>query len=118
MIAIVDDDEAVRKAMASLLRSLGHRVAAFDSAQAFLESDQLRTTTCLITDVQMPGLSGLDLQSQLIATGHKVPIIFITAYPDDDLRTRGMQAGAVCFIGKPYSEDYLIGCLEKAHKAS
>lgn len=118
MIAIVDDDEAVREATKGLVRTLGYTVATFASAEEFLQSGLVTRTSCLITDLHMPGLSGLDLQSQLIATGHKVPIIFITAYPDDDLRTRGMQAGAVCFIGKPYSEDYLIGCLEKAHKAS
>jgi len=118
MIAIVDDDEAVRKAMASLLRSLGHRVAAFDSAQAFLESDQLRTTTCLITDVQMPGLSGLDLQKRLIEEGCPIPVIFLTGFPDETVRSRAMKAGALAFLSKPLNQHELAEHLEKALKVN
>src|SRR6476620_987503 len=86
IIAIVDDNDALREGMKSLLRSLGYSVSKFGSAVEFLNSEQLSNTSCLITDVQMPGLSGLDLQDQLIARGHRIPIIFITSYPDENVR--------------------------------
>jgi FixJ family two-component response regulator len=84
----------------------------------FLKSEQVNDTSCLITDVQMPGLSGLDLQDHLIARGHRIPIIFMTGYPNDSVRARAMKAGAVCFLNKPFSEDHFIGCIEKALKAA
>ena len=83
MIAIVDDDKAVRDALEMLMRSLGHNASKFGSAEEFLEFEKLHDTSCLITDVQMPGLSGVDLQVRLIADGCRIPIIFITGYPDD-----------------------------------
>ena len=95
MIAIVDDDKAVREATESLMRSLGYHASTFASAEEFLQSEQISNTSCLITDVQMPGLSGIDLQDRLIARGHRIPIIFITGYPDDSVRARAMKAGAV-----------------------
>src|SRR5580704_341930 len=97
LIAIVDDDEPVRDATKSLVRSLGYHASTFASAHDFLKSDQVNDTSCLITDVQMPGLSGLDLQDRLVARGHCIPIIFMTGYPDDNVRARAMKAGAVCF---------------------
>jgi len=117
MIAIVDDDEAVRRAMGSLLRSLGHSVAAFDSAEAFLESGQVSTTTCLITDLHMPGMSGLDLQKRLIEEGHRIPVIFLTGFPDENVRNRAIKAGALAFLTKPVNTDHLLGHLEKVLKA-
>ena len=78
----------------------------------------MHDTCCLITDLQMPGLSGIELQSRLIADGHRVPIIFITAYPEDGVRARAMKAGAVCFMSKPYSEESLIACIDRALKAA
>ena len=86
MIAIVDDDDVVREAMKSLMRSLGYNASTFGSADEFLKSEQVSKTSCLITDLHMPGLSGLDLQDRLIAAGHRFPIIFLTAYPDEDVR--------------------------------
>ena len=118
LIAIVDDEEPVRHATKSLVRSLGHRASTFGSADDFLKSEQVHDTSCLITDVQMPGLSGLDLQDHLIARGHCIPIIFMTGYPNDSVRARAMKAGAVCFLNKPFSEDHFIGCIEKALKAA
>jgi FixJ family two-component response regulator len=118
LIAIVDDEEPVRNATKSLVRSLGYRASTFDSADDFLKSEQVHDTSCLITDVQMPGLSGLDLQGHLIARGHCIPIIFITGYPNDSVRARAMKAGAVCFLNKPFDEDHFIGCIEKALKAA
>jgi FixJ family two-component response regulator len=114
MISIVDDDEAVRNATKALIRSLGYRVATFASAEDFLKSDRLRETSCLISDVQMPGLNGLELQEHLTAAGHRIPTIFVTAFPDDRLRDRAMRSGAVSFMSKPFSEANLIVCLDRA----
>ena len=95
----------------------GYNVSTFASADEFLKSEQLRNTSCLITDLHMPGLSGIDLQDRLIARGHRIPIIFITGYPDENDRTRAMKAGAVAFLSKPYVDAHLIGCIEKALEA-
>ena len=114
VIAIVDDDEALREAMRSLVRSLGYGVSTFGSAEEFLNSEQLDDTSCLITDVQMPGLSGIDLQDRLIAGGHRFPIIFITGYPDENVRVRAMKAGAIGFLSKPCRDEHLLGYLNKA----
>ena len=92
--------------------------ATFASANDFLKSEQLYDTSCLITAVQMSGLSGIALQEHLVARGHCVPIIFMTGYPNDRVRTHAMNAGAVCFLNKPFSEDHFIGCIEKALKAA
>ena len=118
MIAIVDDDEAVRVATEQLVRSVGYNAATFGSADEFLNSDHVHDTSCLITDVQMPGLSGVDLQDHLTARGHRIPIIFITAYLDENVRARAMKAGAVAFLSKPVNLDHLLGYLGKALKAS
>jgi FixJ family two-component response regulator len=118
LIAIVDGEEPVRDATKSLVRSLGYHASTFGSADDFLKSEQVHDTSCLITDVQMPGLSGLDLQDRLIARGHCIPIIFMTGYPNDSVRARAMKAGAVCFLNKPFDEDHFIGCLDKALKPS
>ena len=117
-IAIVDDSDSVRNGMATLLRSLGHSVAAFDSAEAFLESGQVSSTTCLITDVQMPGMSGLDLQKRLIADGHRIPVIFLTGFPDENVRIRALKAGALAFLSKPFDQPELAEHLEKALEAN
>ncbi len=117
MIAIVDDDEAVREAMKFLLRSFGYHASTFGSADEFLTS-QFSNTSCIITDLQMPGLSGLDLQDMLIAEGHRIPIIFITGYPDNNARARAMKAGAIAFLSKPVDLDHLLGYLDKALKAA
>ncbi len=118
LIAIVDDDEAVREATKSLMRSAGYYASTFASAHEFLESEQVRDTSCLITDVQMPGLSGFDLQDQLVARGHCIPTIVMTGYPDDNVRARAMKAGAVGFLSKPFIDDELIACIDKALKAA
>jgi FixJ family two-component response regulator len=94
LIAIVDDEEPVRDATKRLVRSLGYNASTFALADDFLKSEQVHDTSCLITDVQMPGLSGIDLQDRLIARGHCIPIIFMTGYPNDSVRARAMKAGA------------------------
>jgi FixJ family two-component response regulator len=118
MIAIVDDDDVVCGAMKSLMRSLGYDASTFGSADEFLNSEQISRTSCLITDLHMPGLSGLDLQERLIAQGHRFPIIFLTAYPDEDVRMRAMKAGAVGFLSKPCNHGHLLDCLDRALKTA
>lgn len=116
MISIVDDDKSVREAAKTLIRSLGYTTATFASAEEFLESGRLGDTACLITDVQMPGMSGVDLQSHLTANGHCTPVIFVTAYPEESVRERALDAGAFGFLSKPFSEECLISCLDRALK--
>ena len=114
MIAIVDDDAFVRDSLRDLMESLGYEVAAFESAERFLEAACLAQTSCVITDLQMSGLSGLDLQGRLIADGRFIPIIFVTGLPDEKFRVRAMSAGAVGFLSKPLDESLLTSCLESA----
>jgi FixJ family two-component response regulator len=114
VIAIVDDDDSFRRATANFVRSLGYGTAAFDSAEAFLESDRIHDTDCLITDVQMPGMTGIELQDQLIAQGHRLPVIFITAFPEMRARAQALAAGAVGFLAKPFNDQRLIACLNEA----
>jgi FixJ family two-component response regulator len=104
----------VRTATARLLRSLGFSAHAFASAQEFLSSPRLRETSCLIADVEMPGMTGVQLQEYLIAHGHTTPMIFITAFPEDRIRERVMRAGAVDFLSKPFDEPRLLECVERA----
>jgi FixJ family two-component response regulator len=117
MISIVDDDASVRQATQGLVRSLGYGAAVFASAEEFLDSDHVAATACLITDVEMPGLSGIELQSRLLADGHRFPIIFITAYPEERVRAKAEEAGAFGFFSKPFEEDCFIGCLARAINA-
>jgi len=114
MISIVDDDKSVREAANMLIKSLGYATATFASAEEFLESGRLRNTACLITDVQMPGMSGVDLQSYLLAKGHRTPLIFVTAHPEGRLRERALASGALGFLSKPFREEDLIACLDSA----
>ena len=114
MISGVDDDEAVRTAARRLLGSLGYAAVTFASAEEFLQSGRLHETVCLIADVQMPGMSGIDLQNHLIAAGDTTPVIFVTAFPEDRLRERALDAGAVGFLTKPFSKESLVACLDKA----
>jgi FixJ family two-component response regulator len=114
LIAVVDDDESVRRTTTRLIESFGFQGAGFESAELFLDSGQLRDTLCLIVDVQMPGMNGLQLQGQLAAAGCRIPIIFLTAYDDKESRRRAMQAGAVAFLGKPFSD---VELLETIHSA-
>jgi FixJ family two-component response regulator len=116
MICIIDDDAFVRSATESLLQSLGFEVFAFESADAFLDSGRVNGTSCLITDVRMPGLSGLGLQKRLVADGTPLPVIFITAFATEQMRKQAMEGGAVGFLLKPFSESALIDCIDMALK--
>jgi FixJ family two-component response regulator len=114
VIAIVDDDDSFRRATMSFIRSLGYAVLQFASAEAFLKSDQLHDADCLISDVQMPGMNGVELQGKLIDQGHRLPIIFVSAFPEMKARARALAAGAICFLGKPFNDEVLITCLNEA----
>jgi FixJ family two-component response regulator len=114
VISIVDDDKSFREAMARLMRSLGHSVAAFASAEQFLLSDRVNETDCLICDVRMPRMSGIQLQKDLIARRCRFPIIFVTAHSTKDAREEALAAGAVAFLSKPCNEGTLIALLDKA----
>lgn len=114
LISIVDDDESMREATKGLVRSLGYHAATFSSAEEFLNSDLVHRTSCLITDMQMPGLSGADLQHRLISQGRCMPTIFVTAFPDEKIRARVLTAGAIGYLSKPFTEESLITCLDTA----
>jgi FixJ family two-component response regulator len=114
LIAVVDDDESVRRSTRLLVESFGFRAAVFKSAEGFLKSSQVHDNSCLILDIQMPGMDGLQLQSHLAARGCGIPIIFITAYDDKESRKRAMQAGAVAFLGKPFSDEQLLQTIRSA----
>ncbi|WP_262032501.1 response regulator transcription factor [Microvirga sp. Mcv34] len=114
IISIVDDDESVRLAIKSLLNALGFTTHPFSSAEDFLKSAVLRETSCLILDIQMPKMSGIELQQLLVSQGVRTPIIFITAFPQDTTRTRALEAGAICFLSKPFDEKVLLRCINKA----
>ena len=116
LISIVDDDDLFRAAIEKLVKSLGLAARTFSSAESYLQSSWVNTTRCLIADIQMPKMSGLDLQEHLSYLGYDIPIIFVTAYPDEALRMRAMNAGAVCFLHKPIDlqGQRLADCLQDA----
>src|SRR5581483_1584517 len=116
VISIVDDDESIRVATKRLLRLHGFVVHTFMSAEAFLESPVINDTSCIVTDVRMPGMNGIELQEHLMRQGHHMPLIFITAFPEERHRTRAMEAGAVSFLRKPFDAKTLIDCIDEALK--
>lgn len=113
-IAIVDDDAAVRVGLRSLLRSYGYAVEVYDSALALLAGGALNQHQCVITDLQMPGMSGIELLEQLRRDGNQVPLILMTAFPEAALRKRAFQGGASCFLSKPFEANELLLCLKQA----
>lgn len=113
-IAIVDDDEAVRVGLRSLLRSYGYAASAYDSALALLASEGLGGYHCIVTDLQMPGMSGIELLEQLRRDGNPLPLILMTAFPEAALRKRALQGGACCFLSKPFEASELLRCLRQA----
>ncbi|NEU95242.1 response regulator [Bradyrhizobium sp. UFLA 03-164] len=114
MISIIDDDESVRVGLDYLVKALGYIPYTFESAEAFLQSLQLPATHCVISDVRMPAMSGLELQSHLRSAGNEVPFIFITAAPEEDAHRQAVRQGAICFLTKPFDENALIQCLNAA----
>ena len=114
LISVIDDDEAVRRTTTFLIEAFRFRAAAFQSAEDFLKSDLLPDTSCLIVDIQMPAMNGLELQRELGRTGCQIPIIFITAYDNRAARERALQAGAVAILAKPFSDQQLLQTVQAA----
>jgi len=114
LVSVVDDDESVRESLPDLLKEFGFAARAFSSGQAFLTSDSLRETQCLILDIAMPGMSGLDLQQELQRRGEAIPIIFITGQKDEDVRKQAFRQGAVKFLYKPFSDTALLDAVNAA----
>jgi FixJ family two-component response regulator len=114
LISIVDDDDALRSSLENLIESVGLRAQGFPSAEAFLRSNRVHETRCLILDVRMPGMSGLELQRQMVLANSHMPAIFITAHEDHDRRTQALEAGAVAFLYKPFYEGELLNAIDAA----
>src|SRR5258708_4425561 len=114
LISIVDYDDSLRDSLNNLIRSVGFRAQGFASAEEFLNSNQLHNTECLILDVRMPGMNGLDLQRHLVSANSRIPIVFITSHADEDAETRALQAGAVAFLYKPCREEMLLKAIDSA----
>jgi FixJ family two-component response regulator len=118
LVSVVEDDQFFRESMRRLMRSLGYDVVAFPSAADFLASPRLAETSCLIADVHMPAMTGLELHEYLIESGHAIPTILVTAYPDDVDRARALNDGVVCYLRKPLDEQHLMQCLRAALESS
>jgi FixJ family two-component response regulator len=116
IVMIVDDDDSIRRAVRRLMKSFGFAVETFASAEEFLDSDRLNKTSCLILDVHMPGMNGLELQERLVASNYAIPTIFITAFTDDRARVRALKAGAVGYLAKPFADEELLNCIHAALK--
>ncbi len=114
MISVVDDDASVRLATLDLLNAAGFACEAFASGEEYFRSGQTEHTRCLILDLNMQNMGGLEVQHHIVQSGHSIPIIFITAFPEARTRAKAFRAGAVCYLAKPYSDDELLGCLERA----
>jgi FixJ family two-component response regulator len=114
-ISVVDDDKSFRESMRRLLKSLGYAVSVFPSAAEFLASPKVAATTCLIADVHMPAMTGIELYKYLVEKGDPIPTILVTAYPDDNVQERVLTLGVACYIRKPLVETALIDCLRSAH---
>ena len=114
VICIVDDDSWARGGLADLILSLGYKPRIFASAEEFVDSGAVAHASCLITDLNMPGVNGLDLQSRLRRAGHRIPIIFVTAYPNETHRARALGDGALAFLAKPCDEQSLVDCIKLA----
>ena len=114
LISIVEDDQLFRESMRKLMTSLGYTVEAFPSAADFLASPLLTSTACLVTDVQMPGMTGVELHKHLVEAGHAIPTILVTAYPNEVARNHALKDGVVCYLPKPVDDDHLKRCLRSA----
>lgn len=117
IVCVVDDDFSIRDSTQRLIRSFGFTAEAFASAEEFESAGYLEETACLILDVQMPGISGIELQRQLASRGREIPIIFITAYEDDVVRAQAIREGAVAFLIKPFSEEVLLDAINMAFQS-
>jgi FixJ family two-component response regulator len=114
LVAIVDDDESHRRATQSLLKAAGYSTVAFDHAESFLGSADRASVACLVTDMRMPGMSGLELYRALVASGEAIAAVLVTAYADDATRQQALEAGITCCLGKPFAADDLLACIQRA----
>ena len=114
VISIVDDDNSVRDGIADLVRAMGFNAMAFERAEHFLQSGRVDKTSCLITDMRMPGMGGLELYDRLIASGKRIPTIMITAFPEGVDRSRALRAGVLCYLAKPFDDNELAACIQSA----
>ena len=114
LISIVDDDDSLRNSLDNLIRSVGFRAQGFPSAEAFLSSNQVHDTACLILDVRLPGMNGLELQRRIVAANWRIPVIFITSHADGDARAWALEAGAVAYLYKPFREEELLDAIDAA----
>lgn len=114
LVAVVDDDPSIRRATQNLLEAAGFSTAAFDSGQSFLMSKRRHDASCLVTDMRMPGMTGLELFLELVALGNRLPTVLITAFPEDAVRSRARKAGIHCYLGKPFSPEKLCECVRSA----
>jgi FixJ family two-component response regulator len=118
LVSVVDDNRFFRESMRRLMRSLGYTVDIFSSAADFLASPRLAETACLIADIHMPAMTGLELHRRLIHTGHTIPTILVTAFPNDDDRTHALNDGVACYLRKPVDEEHLTRCVREALKSA
>ncbi|HTO59715.1 MAG TPA: response regulator [Bradyrhizobium sp.] len=114
VVSIVDDDQSVREGIVDLVKAMGFDAETFDRAERFLQSDDVDRTCCLITDMRMHGMTGLELHDRLVESGKRIPTIVITAFPKDADRRRAQQAGVVCYLAKPFDEKQLVDCIASA----
>jgi FixJ family two-component response regulator len=114
MVSIVDDDQSVRDGLVDLIQAMGFDAETFERAEHFLQSEEIDCTRCLITDVRMDGMSGLELHDRLLKSGKQIPTIVITAFPKDRDRERALQAGVICYLAKPFDERKLVDCITSA----
>jgi FixJ family two-component response regulator len=114
LVAIVDDDKSIRDTTKDLLESAGYAAVTFASASLLLKSRRLKSISCLIADMRMPEMSGLELQQQLVGSNHAIPTILMTAYPDERVRAQAIKNNVVCYLGKPFAADELLGCVRCA----
>jgi len=114
LVAVVDDDESMRETMRDLLDSAGFSAVTFPSAESFLKSKRSRGVSCLITDMRMPGMTGLELHRRLAASGTSIPTVLITAYPEDHTREQALEENVVCYLAKPFPADELLACIRSA----
>ncbi|WFU82436.1 response regulator [Bradyrhizobium sp. CIAT3101] len=118
LVSVVDDDRSCRESLCRLLRSLGHTADVFSSAAEFLTSPRLAETACLIADIQMPAMTGLELYRRLIDTGQVIPTILVTAFPNDADRARALNDGVACYLGKPVDDEHLTQCVREALRSA
>ena len=114
LVAIVDDDESIRNATRDLLRAAGFSTATFEDAESFLGSESRASAACVVADIRMPGMTGLELYLTLVASGHGIPTVIITAHPEDVTQSRARRAGITCYLSKPFAPDDLLECVREA----